>query len=160
MRRTRSAHTPRPRAATSPSRPISYDLHQGRPARRLGRPPPSSSSTVVHQQIQWRRHDRSIGATANVPVIWFRGAGRDETVRQITKPFWRTREDGLTHWPSSIARSDHTRTDTTMLSEKFFLVLESLIRTQGQIHADGAPRVVSNSPHVPVKLPQHQRNQN
>jgi hypothetical protein len=36
-----------------------------------------------------------------------------------------------------------------MLSEKFILVLESLIRT----HPDGSPRVVSTSPHVPVKLP-------
>jgi hypothetical protein len=44
-----------------------------------------------------------------------------------------------------------------MLSEKFFLFLESLIRSQGQTHADGAPRIVSNSPHVPVKLPQQQR---
>jgi hypothetical protein len=39
-----------------------------------------------------------------------------------------------------------------MLSEKFILVLESLIRTS-RTHADGSPRVVSTSPHVPVKLP-------
>ncbi len=38
-----------------------------------------------------------------------------------------------------------------MLAEKFFLTLESLIRTQ--THSDGSPRVVSTSPHVPVKLP-------
>jgi hypothetical protein len=38
-----------------------------------------------------------------------------------------------------------------MLAEKFFLLLESLI--QGQAHLDGSPRVVSSSPHVPVKLP-------
>jgi hypothetical protein len=44
-----------------------------------------------------------------------------------------------------------------MLSEKFFLFLESLIRNQGQTHTDGSPRVVSSSPHVPVKLPQQQR---
>jgi hypothetical protein len=37
-----------------------------------------------------------------------------------------------------------------MLAEKFFLLLESLIR--GQAHFDGSPRVVSSSPHVPVKL--------
>ena len=37
-----------------------------------------------------------------------------------------------------------------MLSEKFILVLETL-RSHGQ--ADGSPRVVSTSPHVPVKLP-------
>ncbi len=37
-----------------------------------------------------------------------------------------------------------------MLAEKFFLVLESLIRSRG--HPDGSPRVVSTSPHVSVKL--------
>jgi hypothetical protein len=40
-----------------------------------------------------------------------------------------------------------------MLAEKFVLVLESLIRTQGQGHSDGSPRVISTSPHIPVKLP-------
>ncbi len=39
-----------------------------------------------------------------------------------------------------------------MLSEKFFLILESLIRS-GQTHGDGSPRIVSSSPHVPVRLP-------
>lgn len=39
-----------------------------------------------------------------------------------------------------------------MLAEKFFLVLESLIRG-GRAHPDGSPRVISTSPHVPVKLP-------
>lgn len=39
-----------------------------------------------------------------------------------------------------------------MLAEKFFLFLESIIRSQ--TYTDGAPRVVSSSPHVPVKLPQ------
>ncbi|HEU0149252.1 MAG TPA: hypothetical protein VFR21_20540 [Bradyrhizobium sp.] len=38
----------------------------------------------------------------------------------------------------------------SMLAEKFFLMLESLIRAQA--HPDGCPRVVSTSPHVPVKL--------
>jgi hypothetical protein len=38
-----------------------------------------------------------------------------------------------------------------MLSEKFFLVLESL-RRNGP--SDGSPRVVSSSPHVPVRLPE------
>ncbi len=38
-----------------------------------------------------------------------------------------------------------------MLAEKFILVLESLIRSCS--HPDGSPRVVSTSPHVPVKLP-------
>jgi hypothetical protein len=39
-----------------------------------------------------------------------------------------------------------------MLAEKFFLILET-IRSQA---GDGSVRVVSNSPHVPVKLPSEQ----
>lgn len=39
-----------------------------------------------------------------------------------------------------------------MLAEKFFLVLESLIRG-GRTYPDGSPRAISTSPHVPVKLP-------
>jgi hypothetical protein len=39
-----------------------------------------------------------------------------------------------------------------MLAEKFFLILESLIRSQTR--ADGSARIVTSSPHVPVKLPQ------
>ena len=42
-----------------------------------------------------------------------------------------------------------------MLSEKFFLVLETMLN--GQTHFNGAPRVVSTSPHVPVKLPRESR---
>ena len=38
-----------------------------------------------------------------------------------------------------------------MLAEKFFLVLESLIRGD-RTYLDGSPRVISTSPHVPVKL--------
>lgn len=38
-----------------------------------------------------------------------------------------------------------------MLAEKFFLVLESLIRSRAA--PDDSPRIVSSSPHVPVKLP-------
>jgi len=37
-----------------------------------------------------------------------------------------------------------------MLAEKFFLMLEALKRST---HADGSPRVISTSPHMPVKLP-------
>ena len=37
-----------------------------------------------------------------------------------------------------------------MLSEKFFLMLETLIKSRA--YPDGSPRVVSTSPHVPVKL--------
>ena len=38
-----------------------------------------------------------------------------------------------------------------MLAERFFLLLESLIRSQA--HLDGSPTVVSSSPHVPISLP-------
>ena len=38
-----------------------------------------------------------------------------------------------------------------MLAEKFFLVLESLIRGDST-YPDGSTRVISTSPHVPVKL--------
>jgi hypothetical protein len=37
-----------------------------------------------------------------------------------------------------------------MLSEKFFLMLETL---KSNTYPDGSARVVSTSPHVPVKLP-------
>jgi hypothetical protein len=39
-----------------------------------------------------------------------------------------------------------------MLAEKFMLYLEVLIKNQG--HFDGSPRVISTSPHVPVRLPE------
>jgi hypothetical protein len=41
-----------------------------------------------------------------------------------------------------------------MLAEKFFLYLEALIKSQDQSYSDGSPRVISTSPHVPVKLPE------
>jgi hypothetical protein len=43
-----------------------------------------------------------------------------------------------------------------MLAEKFFLVLEALIKGESgkaPTYSDGAPRVVSSSEHVPVVLP-------
>jgi hypothetical protein len=40
-----------------------------------------------------------------------------------------------------------------MLSEKFFLVLETLLRSN-DTQPDGSTRVVSSSPHVPIKLPE------
>jgi hypothetical protein len=43
-----------------------------------------------------------------------------------------------------------------MLSEKFFLYLEALIKGRDEplpTYADGAPRVTSAAPHVPVMLP-------
>jgi len=40
-----------------------------------------------------------------------------------------------------------------MLAEKFFLYLEALIKNQqSPTYTDGSPRVISSSPHVPVKL--------
>ena len=44
-----------------------------------------------------------------------------------------------------------------MLAEKFILVIEALIKGQSYkalSYPDGAPRVVSSSPHVPVVLPE------
>jgi hypothetical protein len=38
------------------------------------------------------------------------------------------------------------------LAEKFFLLIEALIRRSGDRYANGAPKIVSNSPHVPVQL--------
>lgn len=38
-----------------------------------------------------------------------------------------------------------------MLAEKFILYLETLLKSSN--YPDGSPRVVSSSPHVPVKLP-------
>jgi hypothetical protein len=37
-----------------------------------------------------------------------------------------------------------------MLAEKFFLLLETL---KSRSYPDASPRVVSTSPHVPIKLP-------
>jgi hypothetical protein len=44
-----------------------------------------------------------------------------------------------------------------MLAEKFFLVLETLIKGRSDsvpTYSDGAPRVVSSSAHVPIVLPE------
>jgi len=47
-----------------------------------------------------------------------------------------------------------------MLAEKFVLTLEMLIRNLSlAAYADGAPRVVSSSPHVPVKLTNERKHQ-
>jgi hypothetical protein len=40
-----------------------------------------------------------------------------------------------------------------MLAEKFILLLETMVKSNGHTHPDGSPRVVSASPHVPMKLP-------
>ena len=40
-----------------------------------------------------------------------------------------------------------------MLAEKFIIFLEALRRFDDSRHADGAPKVIYTSQHVPVKLP-------
>lgn len=40
-----------------------------------------------------------------------------------------------------------------MLAEKFIILLEALRRSDDSRHADGAPKVIYTSQHVPVKLP-------
>jgi hypothetical protein len=52
--------------------------------------------------------------------------------------------------PASGSIRQFTYRTTPMLAEKFILLLETL-RSQAQ--PDGSPRVVSTSPHVPVRLP-------
>jgi hypothetical protein len=50
-------------------------------------------------------------------------------------------------------RSDPHHESTPMLAEKFILLLETL---RSHTFPDGGPRVVSASPHVPMKLPSGQ----
>ncbi len=42
-----------------------------------------------------------------------------------------------------------------MLAEKYFLVLETIrsLAERSLAYADGGPKVISTSPHVPVELP-------
>jgi hypothetical protein len=40
-----------------------------------------------------------------------------------------------------------------MLSEKFILILEAILKSNSRGFPDGSPRVVSTSPHVPINLP-------
>ena len=43
-----------------------------------------------------------------------------------------------------------------MLAEKFILLLETLwsgLPDRSQTYTDGGPRVISTSPHIPVRLP-------
>jgi len=44
-----------------------------------------------------------------------------------------------------------------MLAEKYMLLLETLrkgLPDRSQTHTDGGPRVISNSPHIPVRQSQ------
>jgi hypothetical protein len=45
---------------------------------------------------------------------------------------------------------DPSTETTRMLAEKFFLLLE-MLKARG--YPGGGPRVVSSSPHIPIKLP-------
>jgi hypothetical protein len=42
-----------------------------------------------------------------------------------------------------------------MLAEKYMLLLETIrsLAEHSQAYADGSPRIISTSPHVPVQLP-------
>ena len=42
-----------------------------------------------------------------------------------------------------------------MLAEKYMLLLETIrsLAERGPAYADGSPRVVSTSPHIPVQMP-------
>jgi hypothetical protein len=76
--------------------------------------------------------------------------------RGRTKPFRRPRETDLKQSRRSIKAmmNDGVR---SMLAEKFILVIEALIKGESYsapTYSDGAPRVVSSSPHVPVVLPE------
>ena len=45
--------------------------------------------------------------------------------------------------------------ENAMLAEKYILLLETIrsMTERNPAYADGAPRVISTSPHVPVQLP-------
>jgi hypothetical protein len=45
--------------------------------------------------------------------------------------------------------------ENAMLAEKYILLLETLrsMAERSPAYADGAPKVISSSPHVPVQLP-------
>jgi hypothetical protein len=70
---------------------------------------------------------------------------------RAAKPDWAIHEERWKYGSGSIEWLDDQGLEHAMLAEKLLLVLESLIRNQG--HNDGGPRVVSSSPHIPVKLP-------
>jgi hypothetical protein len=125
---------------------------QGSPNRK-----PARSST---------RPDRRVGLTLRAPgvrdvsdgnddpVMPFRGDKGDETFCPADETIFtepRRRPEILGGYDRSIEmRNDGS---AAMLAEKFLLMVESLIRAQGQSYPDGSTRVISTSPHVPVQLP-------
>jgi hypothetical protein len=72
----------------------------------------------------------------------------------MSNPSQYEKVDGnMNHDNSTQAALEHielTNEATPMLAEKFILLMETL---KSHASPDGAPRVVSTSPHVPVKLP-------
>jgi hypothetical protein len=50
--------------------------------------------------------------------------------------------------------------ENAMLAEKYILVLETIrsMAERNAAYADGAPKVFSSSPHIPVQLPGAHRN--
>jgi hypothetical protein len=84
-------------------------------------------------------------------VIWFRASEHDEAFHLIDETILanpRSRLETLIRYNKFPKEGS-----IAMLAEKFFLMLESLIRTLGRTRPDGSVRVVSTSPHVPVRLP-------
>jgi hypothetical protein len=76
-----------------------------------------------------------------------------------TKPFRQPSETDLKQSRRSITASMNDGVHS-MLAEKFILVIEALIKGQSYSapsYSDGAPRVVSSSPHVPVVLPERSK---
>jgi len=100
------------------------------------------------------RHGRNVSARYDDPVIWFRGEEGEETLLPVDETIFaepRKRPEILAGYRESIEPPNNG--SAAMLAEKFILIVESLIRAQGQTYPDGSTRVVSTSPHVPVQLP-------
>jgi hypothetical protein len=87
------------------------------------------------------------------PQIDFRRTERPHGFLDVASDHFEAACD-LTHMPHERAELNkhpaYQRRDAQMLAEKFFLLLEML---RSRTYPDGSPRVVSSSPHVPVKLP-------
>jgi hypothetical protein len=97
---------------------------------------------------------RDVSDSDDDPVMPFRGDKGDETFCPADETIFaelRRRPEilgGYREWIESPNNGS-----AAMLAEKFLLMVESLIRAQGQSYPDGSTRVVSTSPHVPVQLP-------
>jgi hypothetical protein len=106
----------------------------------------------------WGLHvSHSTSAGYNDRVIWFREEGRRNISSDRRNHFIESSKTAG-NLGSATSRDRITNEgDAAMLVEKFVLMLESLIRTQGQTHSDGSPKVVSTSPHIPIQLPTQSR---